>query len=465
MPPSKEDALFARIVIHNKLASEQQVNQCKDQAQREGKPLADALLENGYLNKKQVQAVAGLVRKKMGDAGNGAPRVPAEPAHPSDPGGPTIASAPGGIISVHDLSQRDFSEYADKPIEALLKAMRTIGVSDLHCQVGAPPFTRYHGSLLYLNHPPYQADGLAKKVDDLLNDFQRSEFEKHWDVDFCLETDHGRYRTSVLRQRLGTDAIFRVIPDHIPTLAELHLPDYLRKFAFYSQGIVLITGPAGCGKTATMAALTNIVNKERRDHIVTVEDPIEYIVPSKKCNVNQRQVKLHTENFASALRSALRADPDVIVIGEMRDLETVSIAVTAAETGHLVLGTLHTTTAVRSIDRIIDVFPPKEQEQIRAMVAESMRGVISQQLVPRKDGRGREPALEIMFATPAVANMIRERKTFQLNSVLQTGARLGMKVMDDSLKELLDKGLITRESAIYYATMPDRFISGSALGI
>jgi len=260
-----------------------------------------------------------------------------------------------------------------------------------------------------------------------------------------------------MRQRKGLDAVFRVIPDHIPTLEELHLPDVLKRFTTYRQGIVLVTGPAGSGKSSTMAALIDIINQDQHDHIVTVEDPIEFIFESKNCNVNQRHVKVHTQSFATALRSAMRADPDYICVGEMRDLETVSMAITAAETGHLVFGTLHTTNAIRSVDRIIDVFPPKEQDQIRSMVSESMRGVVSQQLIPRADGTGREPALEIMFATPAVANIIREKKTFQLTSVLQTGAKQGMVIMDDSIATLLRQGLITKEEAAYRAESPDRF--------
>ena len=282
-------------------------------------------------------------------------------------------------------------------------------------------------------------------------------FTKYNDLDFCYSREHGRYRANVLRQRKGIDAVFRVIPDQLPTLDDLHMPEVLGRFTKYRQGIVLITGPAGSGKTATMAALVDMINTEQRDHIVTVEDPIEYLIPSKNCNVNQRHVHVHTESFATALRSAMRADPDYICVGEMRDLETMSMAITAAETGHLVFGTLHTTNAVRSVDRMVDVFPPKEQEQIRAMVSESMRGVISQKLLPRADGLGREPALEIMFATSAVANMIREKKTFQLNSVLQTGAREGMVTMDDSIKRLLKEKLITKETAWFFAENKDRF--------
>ena len=232
------------------------------------------------------------------------------------------------------------------------------------------------------------------------------------------------------------------------------MPAILKEFTQYNQGIVLVTGPSGCGKSATLAALVDLVNKNRNDHIVTVEDPIEYIFEASGSNINQRHVRRHTESFYSALKSAMRADPDVIMVGEMRDVETISMAITAAETGHLVLATLHTTNAVRSLDRLIDVFPPREQEQIRAMVSESMRGVISQQLLPRKDGTGVEPALEIMFATPAVGNLIRENKTFQLPSVLQTGRKQGMITMDDSIRELLKKGVITPEVARYHAEDP-----------
>ena len=452
MPPSKEDLLFARIVVHNRLAGEPQVKECLACAERDGRSLAGVLLEQGYLNARQVEAVQGHVQK-MAEGGNGEASAAPSPAACAG----TPAARPSGTVTVGDVAQRDFGRFAAQPLDALLAEVRLLGASDLHCQVGAPPFVRLHGSLVYLKHPPYEAGKLAVKIDALLGDYEREVFRKHWDVDYCYAADHGRYRTSVFKQRLGVDAVFRIIPTQIPTLETLRLPAHLARFTKYTQGIVLITGPAGSGKSATMAALVDMINRERQDHIVTVEDPIEYVFESVRCNVNQRQVKIHTESFPTALRSALRADPDVIVIGEMRDLETVSVAITAAETGHLVLATLHTTNAVRSIDRIIDVFPPKEQEQIRAMVAESMRGVISQQLIARRDGMGREPALEIMFANPAVANMIRDSKTFQLVSVLQTGARQGMRIMDDAIEERLNKGLITREAARVHAMSPERF--------
>src|SRR5690606_13086790 len=311
-----------------------------------------------------------------------------------------------------DVAARDYSFLAGKSLDEYLREARRMGASDLHFQVDSPPYVRLHGEIVYLKHPPLTTEQTEPRIQEILDDVGRQVLAKTNDYDFCYEAEHGRYRASAFRQRKGIDAVFRVIPEDVPTLDDLHLPDTLRKFTKYRQGIVLITGPAGCGKTSTMAALVEIINAEQHDHIVTVEDPIEYIIPSKGCNVNQRQVHRHTESYASALRSAMRSDPDYICVGEMRDLETVSMAITAAETGHLVFATLHTTNAIRSVDRIIDIFPPKEQEQIRAMVSESLRGVISQILVPRADGLGREPALEVLFVTPAVGNLIREKKTF-----------------------------------------------------
>jgi len=407
------------------------------------------LVQKGFISAAQYQAIQQHVQKLEAtsalDQALAAPPAPRKPGEPAKP------------VHARELVQRDYSRLADAPLDAYLEEARRLGASDFHFQVDSPPYIRLHGEIVYLKHPVLQTKDTEPKIFAVLNDFQRDVFKKHNDLDFSYEAPHGRYRASVCRQRKGVDAVFRIIPSKVPTIEELHLPQVLKRFTEYRQGIVLITGPAGSGKTATMAALVDMINEKQHDHIVTVEEPIEYILESKSCNVSQRNVRVHTDTFASALRSAMRADPDYIAVGEMRDLETMSMAITAAETGHLVFGTLHTTNAVRSIDRMIDVFPPKEQDQIRAMVSESMRGVISQQLIPRADGLGREPALEIMFATPAVANMIREKKTFQLPSVLQTGSKLGMTTMDDSIGELLRQKLITRESAAFYAESPDRF--------
>lgn len=272
--------------------------------------------------------------------------------------------------------------------------------------------------------------------------------EEQGDVDFAYANEHGRFRTSVVRQRLGYDLTFRIISSQLRTMDQLGLPENLKLLTQYHNGLVLVTGSVGSGKSTTLAALVQEINRARRDHIITLEDPIEYVIESQGCHVTQREVHTHTKSFANALRGALREDPDVIMVGEMRDLETISLAITASETGHLVLGTLHTANAARTLDRLLDVFPVDQREQIRIMVSESLRGIISQQLIPRADGQGRALALEILMNSPAVANIIRESKTFMLPGVIQTGRRLGMKLMDDSLIELFQAGIITGEEAL-----------------
>jgi len=267
----------------------------------------------------------------------------------------------------------------------------------------------------------------------------------------------GRFRASIYRQQRGVDGVFRPIPTHPPTLEQLGMPANLARLTSYHQGLVLVTGPAGCGKSSTLAALVNLINENRPDHILTVEDPIEYVHTSKRAVINQRQVVTQTATFASALRAALREDPDVIVIGELRDLETISLAITAAETGHLVMATLHTNNTIRTINRILDVFPPKQQPQIRAMVSESLRAIVSQRLVPTADGRRRVPALEILFVKPAISNLIRDQKTFQIRSILQTGRSEGMCLLDDSLLDLVKSGTITKEAARRICDDPKRF--------
>jgi twitching motility protein PilT len=295
-------------------------------------------------------------------------------------------------------------------------------------------------------------------VEEILTPEQREALRERGQVDFAYTLGaQGRFRSNAYRQQRGVDAVFRVIPPKPPTLEELGLPSSLARLANYHQGMVLLTGPAGCGKSSTLAALLNIINEDRHDHIITIEDPIEYIHPSKKCVVNQRQVGPHTGSFARALRGALREDPDIIAIGELRDLETIALALTAAETGHLVLATLHTNNAVRTVNRILGVFPPNQQDQIRTMVSESLRAVVSQRLVAKADGNGRVPALEILMANKAVGNLIRENKTFQIKSVLQTGATHGMCLLDASLAELVKNKVITRDEAARNAEDPQRF--------
>jgi twitching motility protein PilT len=288
-------------------------------------------------------------------------------------------------------------------------------------------------------------------VDGFLTEAQRSQLNERGDVDFAYATRFGRFRTSVVRQRLGIDLVFRIISTRVRTMDELGLPESLKLLTRFHNGLILVTGSVGSGKSTTLAALVEQVNLERKEHIITLEDPIEYVFEPKGCHITQREVRTHTKSFGAALRGSLREDPDVIVVGEMRDLETVSLAITASETGHLVLGTLHTSNAARTLDRLLDVFPVDQRDQIRVMVSESLRGVISQQLIPRVDGRGRALGLEILTNTPAVANVIRESKTYMLPGIIQTGRKQGMRLMDDSLSALYDQGIISAEEACAHA--------------
>ena len=299
---------------------------------------------------------------------------------------------------------------------------------------------------------PRDAARLEKMIFSLLTNEQHETLVREGELDLCLPiAGAARFRTNLYHQQRGIDGVFRAIPAQPPTLEQLGLPSTLAKLVHCHQGMVLITGPAGCGKSSTMAALVNLVNEERRDHILTIEDPIEYLHPSKRCLVNQRSVRRHTESFARALRAALREDPDVIVIGELRDPETISLAMTAAETGHFVLATLHTNDTVRTINRLVGAFPADQQSQVRTMLSESLRAVLSQRLIPSADGQGRVPATELLWINKAVGNLIRENKTFQIRSILQTGASQGMFLMDQALAQLVAAGTITKEEATRHA--------------
>jgi twitching motility protein PilT len=334
-------------------------------------------------------------------------------------------------------------------VDEYLSIAQQAGASDLHLGVSAPPLWRLHGILkpIWPDAPRLTAQQTAALASGFLSDQHETELAQRGDADFAYATNFGRFRTSVVRQRLGTDIVFRVINTRVRTMEELGLPEHLKLLTRYQNGLILVTGSVGSGKSTTLAALVEQVNIERREHIITLEDPIEYIFEPKGCHITQREVHTHTRSFSVALRGALREDPDVIMVGEMRDLETISLAITASETGHLVLGTLHTGNASRTLDRLLDVFPAEQQEQIRIMVSESLRGIISQQLVPRIDGEGRVLALETLTNTPAVANVIREAKTFMLPGIIQTGKKQGMQLMDDALTELFDRGLISVDEA------------------
>jgi twitching motility protein PilT len=323
------------------------------------------------------------------------------------------------------------------------------GASDVHLGVNAPPLWRLHGTLqpIWPDAPRLTAEQTAALADGFLSAVHQEELTTRGDADFAYANEFGRFRTSVVRQRLGTDIVFRVINTRVQTMDDLGLPQNLKLLTRYHNGLILVTGSVGSGKSTTLAALVEQVNIERREHIITLEDPIEYILEPKGCHITQREVHTHTRSFSAALRGALREDPDVIMIGEMRDLETISLAITASETGHLVLGTLHTGNASRTLDRLLDVFPVDQQEQVRIMVSESLRGIISQQLVPSVDGTGRVLALETLTNTPAVANVIREAKTFMLPGIIQTSKKQGMQLMDDALMALYGRGLISADEA------------------
>jgi len=335
-------------------------------------------------------------------------------------------------------------------VDEYLAIGQSAGVSDIHLGVNAPPLWRLHGTLqpIWTDAPRFTSDQTRALAEGFLSNLHKTHLNERGDADFAYANKFGRYRTSVVRQRLGVDLVFRIINTKVRTMEELGLPEHLKLLTRYQNGLILVTGSVGSGKSTTLAALVEQVNKERREHIITLEDPIEYVLEPKGCHITQREVHTHTRSFAAALRGALREDPDVIMVGEMRDLETISLAITAAETGHLVLGTLHTGNASRTLDRLLDVFPPDQQEQVRTMVSESMRGVISQQLIPSTDGQGRVLALETLTNTPAVANVIREAKTYMLPGIIQTGKKQGMQLMDDALADLYGRGLISAEEAL-----------------
>ena len=334
-------------------------------------------------------------------------------------------------------------------IDPYLILGRRAGASDIHLGVNAPPLWRLNGALqpIWADAPKLTADDTVALAAACLPACHKARLQERGDVDCVYATDDGRFRASVVRQRLGLDLVFRIINSRVRTMDELGLPENLKLLTRFQNGLILVTGSAGSGKSSTLAALVEQVNIERRDHIITLEDPIEFIFEPKGCHITQREVPTHTRSFSTALRGALREDPDVIMVGEMRDLETISLAITAAETGHLVLGTLHTGNASRTLDRLLDVFPIDQQEQIRVMVSESLRGIISQQLVPSVDGTRRVLALEVLTNTPAVANVIREAKTYLLPGIIQTGKKQGMQLMDDALEAIYEQGAISREEA------------------
>jgi len=342
-------------------------------------------------------------------------------------------------------------------ITELLAFSAKQGASDLHLSAGLPPMIRVDGDVRRINLPPMEHKEVHALIYDIMNDKQRKDFEEFLETDFSFEVPGvARFRVNSFNQNRGAGAVFRTIPSKVLTMEDLGMGQVFKDVAAVPRGLVLVTGPTGSGKSTTLAAMVDFINDNRYDHILTIEDPIEFVHESKKCLVNQREVHRDTLGFNEALRSALREDPDIILVGELRDLETIRLALTAAETGHLVFGTLHTTSAAKTIDRVVDVFPANEKSMVRSMLSESLQSVISQTLL-KKVGGGRVAAHEIMIGTPAIRNLIREDKVAQMYSAIQTGAQLGMQTLDQCLSNMLQKGLITREAAREKAKMPENF--------
>src|SRR5690554_4776257 len=342
-------------------------------------------------------------------------------------------------------------------ITELLAFSAKNGASDLHLSAGMPPLIRVDGEVRRINLPALEHKEVHKLVYDIMNDKQRRDYEDNLETDFSFEVPGvARFRVNAFNQNRGAGAVFRTIPSKVLTIEDLGMGQIFRDICDYPRGLVLVTGPTGSGKSTTLAAMIDYINDNRYDHILTVEDPIEFVHQSKKCLVNQREVHRDTHGFNEALRSALREDPDIILVGEMRDLETIRLALTAAETGHRDFGTLHTTSAAKTIDRVIDVFPAEEKSMVRSMLSESLQAVVAQTLL-KKIGGGRVAAHEIMLGTPAIRNLIREDKVAQMYSAIQTGGSLGMQTLDSCLKGLLAKGLISRDSAREKAKTPENF--------
>ncbi|MEO8503740.1 MAG: type IV pilus twitching motility protein PilT [Acidobacteriota bacterium] len=444
MADHQDDALLGRLALHFKLITQEQLVEATVVQEREGgtTQFGEILVKLGYLTGPRLQQLLATQREYLA-------KRKAEAAAKAPPPSPAAVAD----------SQRVIGEAlrAVRPLDRVLEQAVRRGASDLHVHSELLLKMRLNGELIESN-PLIDRKTAERVIREVMLPDQLAALDSSGQVDFSYHLPGlARFRCNVYRQQRGLDAVFRIIPERPPSLSDLGLPQILAKLSNYHQGMVLLTGPAGCGKSATMAAMVDIINTERRDHIITIEDPIEFVHPSKGCIVNQRAVGPHTGSFARALRAALREDPDVIAIGELRDLETISLALTAAETGHLVLATLHTSSAIRTINRIIGVFPAGQQSQVRTMLSESLRAVISQRLVPRADGHGRVAALEILIANKAVSALIREDKTFQIRSVLQTQAAQGMCLLDASLLNLVKAGTIAKAEALRYAEEPQRF--------
>jgi twitching motility protein PilT len=467
--------VFKRIILHNKILSEEEADALLAEVD-DPEQAIERLVEKKALSAKKAEQFLAVYRKQLdklfadqldsfldedvpAEPEEEAPPEPAEPEATKMP--EEAAEEPAKPKTEAELERqpepepsvevsgeiKPLPEVGVELIHCLLQDAREAGASDLHVKADMVPVIRINATLNPLPRPRLSVDACEQSLLAILNEEQREHFLSTNDLDFSYDGGDGlgRYRTNYLREHRGVDAIFRPIPEKVPSFEELDLPERVKRFTDYRVGVVLVTGPKGSGKTTTLAAMVDAINSTRAEHIITVEDPIEFVQPCKEGHVNQRQVGVHTKSFSNALRSALREAPDVIMVGEMRDLETTSLAITAAETGHLVLATLHTPDAIRTIGRVLDVFPPKEQPQIRAMLSESLRGIVSQLLLPSADNTGMVLALEILVNTQAIGHLIREEKVHQIRGLMQTGKQHGMVLMDESLVRLAKEGRISKE--------------------
>jgi twitching motility protein PilT len=449
--------LIGRLAVHYKLITMEQLGTAiKEQTRAPAKKLGALLCELGFIDPTQLQQLVEAQRQYLAQQAQQAPAVlrqAQQAPRPAPPPPPRNSRPPPP-----PEREPEHGPQRAQWLNRVLQRACSMDASDVHVHAGTPIKARIYGNLVDLTPEVISAKDAENVLLSALPQVQHERFFDDGQFDFTYTVPNvGRFRANIYQQHGGPCGVFHYIPAEPPTLSDLGLPSAVSRLVGHHNGIVLITGPAGSGKTSTMAALINLINEERSDHILSIEDPIEYLHQSKRCVVNQREVSRHTHSFANALHSALREDPDVICIGELRDLETISLALSAAETGHLVLGTLHTQGSVRTINRVVGAYPPSQQPQVRTMLSESLRAIISQKLIPRADRKGMALAYELLLVNVATSNLIRENRTFQLGSVLQTGRSKGMRSMDDSLTELVAKGVITKKEAANQAEDPRPF--------
>lgn len=440
------DQFVEKVVLHNKLATEELLQQAKKYlASHPELELADLLIRANVVKTEQIE----IIRNKFK-----ATETLAAAVKPPDDTGKLHPVASGEVADTNaSLDPEQFTT-----LEQYLNYARNEGASDLHINAGSAPLLRKHGQLTPLDQPPLTAQQAETLLFSALTGQQKEQLREQLALDTCCDVPGlGRYRSCFAHQSRGWDGSFRIVDQQVPSFESLQLPENIKTLTEYHQGLVLIAGPSGCGKTTTMAAMIQLINENREEHIITMEDPIEYVFTPEKSHISQRQVGAHTKSFSAALRAALREDPDVMMIGELRDRETATLAISAAETGHLVFASLHTTGAAQTISRILDFFPSDQQGQIRSMISESIRGIICQRLIPRKDGEGRALALEVLFNNVAIGNLIREDRMFQLPTMMQINRDKGMCQLEDSLQQLVQDDVIEGSEAWHEASNKSMF--------